>query len=47
MKNYEYYSGMFHRKIKDYVKDYYDRHGAEKQAAARAAAASPVAATTN
>lgn len=52
MKNYEYYSGMFHRKIKGYVKDYFDKFGAEKQAAvkaaaARAAASSPVAATTN
>lgn len=38
MKNYEYFSGLFHRKIKGYVKDYYKRFGAEKQAAARAAA---------
>ncbi len=46
MKNYEYFSGLFHRKIKGYVKDYYKRFGAEKQAeykadqAAKAAAAS-------
>ena len=39
MKNYEYYSGLFHRKIKGYVKDYYEKFGAEKQAAARAAEA--------
>ncbi|MGD9563113.1 MAG: tyrosine-protein phosphatase [Pyrinomonadaceae bacterium] len=36
MKNYKYFSGLFHRKIKGYVKDYYEKHGAEKQAAARA-----------
>ena len=36
MKNYEYFSGLFHRKIKAYVKDYYEKFGAEKQAAARA-----------
>jgi protein tyrosine/serine phosphatase len=46
MKNYEYYSGMFHRKIKGYVKDYFERHEADRLAAAKAAAG-PVAATTN
>lgn len=51
MKNYEYFSGLFHRKIKGYVKDYYEKHGAEKQAKARAALVAqpvvgqPVAAT--
>jgi len=39
MKNYEYYSGLFHRKIKSYVKDYYKKFGAEKQAAYKAQAA--------
>ena len=47
MKNYEYYSGMFHRKIKDYVKDYYDRYGAEKRAALKTVAAAPVAGTSH
>ena len=47
MKNYKYFSGLFHRKIKGYVKDYYEKFGAEKQAAARAvreakAAAAPM-----
>lgn len=37
MKNYEYFSGLFHRKIKGYVKDYYKKFGAEKQAAFKAA----------
>lgn len=37
MKNYEYYSGLFHRKIKSYVKKYYKEHGPAKQAAYRAA----------
>lgn len=47
MKNYEYFSGLFHRKIKGYVKDYYKKHGAAKQEAVKAAAAAvvPVAAT--
>lgn len=39
MKNYEYFSGLFHRKIKGYVKDYYKRFGTEKQAAYKAAQA--------
>jgi protein tyrosine/serine phosphatase len=39
MKNYEYFSGLFHRKIKGYVKDYYEKFGAAKQAAFRAAQA--------
>lgn len=39
MKNFGYYSGLFHRKIKGYVKDYYKRFGAEKQAAYKAAQA--------
>ena len=39
MKNYEYFSGLFHRKIKSYVKDYYERHGKQKQEAFRAASA--------
>lgn len=39
MKNYEYFSGLFHRKIKGYVQDYYKRFGKEKQEAARAAQA--------
>lgn len=39
MKNYKYFSGLFHRKIKSYVKKYYKKHGAEKQAAFRAAQA--------
>lgn len=37
MKNYEYFSGLFHRKIKAYVKDYYEKFGAEKQEAFRKA----------
>lgn len=43
MKNYEYYSGLFHRKIKGYVQDYYKKYGAEKQAAVKAAAESAAA----
>jgi protein tyrosine/serine phosphatase len=39
MKNYEYFSGLFHRKIKGYVKDYFEKFGAEKQAAVKAAQA--------
>lgn len=39
MKNYGYFSGLFHRKIKGYVKDYYERFGKEKQDAVRAAQA--------
>ena len=39
MKNYKYFSGLFHRKIKGYVKDYYEEHGPTKQAAFRAGAA--------
>ena len=38
MKNYEYFSGLFHRKIKGYVKDYFEKFGTEKQAAVRASA---------
>lgn len=44
MKNYEYFSGLFHRKIKGYVKDYYGKFGAEKQAAFKAAQAARTAA---
>ena len=46
MKNYEYFSGLFHRKIKGYVKDYFEKFGVDKQAAAKArlAAASMVTA---
>lgn len=44
MKNYEYFSGLFHRKIKGYVKDYYQRFGAEKQAAYKATQAAKAAA---
>jgi len=47
MKNYEYYSGLFHRKIKGYVKDYYRKYGAEKQAAYRAAQAAKTAALSS
>lgn len=43
MKNYEYFSGLFHRKIKGYVKDYYKEFGAEKQAAYKAAQAEKAA----
>ena len=39
MKNYEYFSGLFHRKIKGYVKDYFEKFGAERQAAVKAAQA--------
>ncbi len=39
MKNFGYFSGLFHRKIKAYVKDYYEKFGAEKQAAFKAAQA--------
>ena len=39
MKNYEYFSGLFHRKIKGYVKDYFKKHGPAKQEAFRASAA--------
>jgi len=45
MKNYEYFSGLFHRKIKGYVKDYYETHGKAKQEAVRAAKAAPQVAT--
>jgi protein tyrosine/serine phosphatase len=44
MKNYEYFSGLFHRKIKSYVKKYYKKHGPEKQAAFKAAQAAKAAA---
>lgn len=44
MKNYEYFSGLFHRKIKSYVKKYYKKYGAEKQAAYKAAQAAKAAA---
>ena len=43
MKNYEYFSGFFHRKIKAYVKDYYEKFGAEKQAAYKASQAAKAA----
>jgi tyrosine-protein phosphatase SIW14 len=39
MKNYKYFSGLFHRKIKSYVKDYYKKYGTEKQEAFKAAQA--------
>lgn len=39
MKNYDYSSWPVHFNIKAYVRDYYKRFGAEKQAAVRAAAA--------
>ena len=45
MKNYEYFSGLFHRKIKGYVKDYFEKFGKEKQEAVRAAKAAPQVAT--
>jgi tyrosine-protein phosphatase SIW14 len=41
MKNYGYFSGLFHRKINGYVKDYYEKHGKAKQEAVRAAKAAP------
>jgi len=44
MKNYKYFSGLFHFKIKSYVKKYYSRFGEEKQAAYRAAQAAKAAA---
>jgi protein tyrosine/serine phosphatase len=44
MKNYKYFSGLFHRKIKGYVKDYYEEHGPQKQAAFKAAVAQPAVA---
>jgi protein tyrosine/serine phosphatase len=44
MKNFGYFSGLFHRKIKGYVKDYYEEFGAEKQAAYKAAQAAKAAA---
>ncbi|MEQ1765730.1 MAG: tyrosine-protein phosphatase, partial [Pyrinomonadaceae bacterium] len=44
MKNYEYFSGLFHRKIKAYVQDYYEKFGPEKQAAYKAAQAAKAAA---
>src|SRR5688500_9855947 len=45
MKNYEYFSGLFHRKIKGYVKDYFEEFGAEKQAAFKAAQAAKAGTT--
>lgn len=47
MKNYKYFSGLFHRKIKSYVKDYYKKYGAEKQAAFKAAQAAKAAAAAD
>lgn len=47
MKNYEYFSGLFHRKIKGYVKDYYKKFGAEKQAAYKVAQAAKAAAAAS
>ncbi|MDI1242071.1 MAG: tyrosine-protein phosphatase [bacterium] len=44
MKNFGYFSGLFHRKIKGYVKDYFDKFGAEKQAAFKAAHPAKIAA---
>lgn len=44
MKNFGYFSGLFHRKIKGYVQDYYKKFGAEKQAAYKAAQAEKAAA---
>jgi protein tyrosine/serine phosphatase len=44
MKNFGYYSGFFHRKIKGYVKDYYKKFGAEKQEAYKAAQSAKTAA---
>ena len=44
MKNFGYFSGLFHRKIKGYVKDYYEEFGPEKQAAYKAAKAAKTAA---
>jgi protein tyrosine/serine phosphatase len=46
MKKYEYFSGLFHGKIKSYVKKYYEKFGAEKQAAFKAGQAAKAAATT-
>lgn len=46
MKNYEYFSGLFHRKIKSYVKKYYKEFGAEKQAAYKAAQAAKATAAS-
>lgn len=46
MKNYEYFSGLFHRKIKGYVKDYFEKFGKEKQEAVRAAQAPTQVAAT-
>ena len=43
MKNFGYYSGLFHRKIKGYVKDYYEEFGPAKQAAYKAAQAAKTA----
>ena len=44
MKNFGYFSGLFHKKILGYVKDYYGKYGAEKQAAYKAAQAAKAAA---
>lgn len=43
MKNFGYFSGLFHRKIKGYVKDYYKEFGPTKQAAFKAAQAAKAA----
>lgn len=47
MKNYGYYSGLFHRKIKSYVKDYYKEFGVQKQAAFKAAQEAKAAAAAS
>ncbi|MEO5859266.1 MAG: tyrosine-protein phosphatase [Pyrinomonadaceae bacterium] len=44
MKNFGYFSGLFHRKIKAYVQDYYKEFGPVKQAAYKAAHAAKTAA---
>lgn len=44
MKNFEYFSGLFHRKIKAYVKDYYQEFGPAKQKAFKDAQAAKAAA---
>jgi hypothetical protein len=44
MKNFGYFSGLFHRKIKAYVKDYYQEFGPAKQEAYKASQAAKVSA---
>ncbi|MCA1590133.1 MAG: tyrosine-protein phosphatase [Acidobacteria bacterium] len=46
MKNFGYFSGLFHRKIKGYVQDYFDRFSSEKQAAFKASEGARVAASS-